>query len=120
MSYGMTRRMRDCLDYIEACHQDSGVSPSYDEIKNHLNLRSKSGVHRLINSLEDRGLIKRVPALARTLMPTRLSPALTIVLPAELEHQLRITAALSQVTPEGFVASLIKSHLTKNTKKAAA
>lgn len=54
----MTKRQHDTLVFIEAFVAAKGYSPSFEEIKNHLGLASKSGVHRLIHGLRDRGLVR--------------------------------------------------------------
>lgn len=63
---GMTVQQKNLLAYIEAYAADhDGVAPSFDEMKDALGLRSKSGVHRLILALEERGKIARLPNRAR-------------------------------------------------------
>ncbi|WLA80340.1 hypothetical protein QIH87_50185 (plasmid) [Bradyrhizobium elkanii] len=60
-------RQRDCLNFIRGTIAASGMSPTYEEIMDALGLRSKSGVHRLVTGLEERGAIRRIPGLKRTL-----------------------------------------------------
>ncbi|WP_259779767.1 transcriptional repressor LexA [Aestuariispira ectoiniformans] len=68
----LTRKQHDLLMFIhDRLHQD-GVSPSFDEMKEALNLKSKSGIHRLITSLEERGFVRRLPHRARALEVIRL------------------------------------------------
>lgn len=86
MSYATTRRQKDCYDYIAACLQDTGVPPSFDEMKDALGLRSKSGVHRIITALEERGKIVRLPNRARSIAIA--DDNLFLRLPAELASQL--------------------------------
>ncbi|HEX5424876.1 MAG TPA: hypothetical protein VFW94_15115 [Candidatus Acidoferrales bacterium] len=107
---GLTKKQRACLSYIEACWQETGVPPSFDEMKDHLGLRSKSGIARLIKSLEERGAIERIPNLARAIMPKRAAN-ISILLPAELETRLRLVAATANVTPESYVASIVRDRL---------
>jgi repressor LexA len=63
----LTRKQHELLLYIRQCLNESGVSPSFDEMKDALGLRSKSGIHRLITALEERGFIHRLPHRARAL-----------------------------------------------------
>ena len=63
----LTRKQYDLLMFVHQRLQDSGVSPSFDEMKEALDLKSKSGIHRLITSLEERGFIRRLPHRARAL-----------------------------------------------------
>lgn len=59
----LTAKQRQLLDYFRACDE----CPSFDQMKEALGLRSKSGVHRLVNALEERGYIKRIPNRARAI-----------------------------------------------------
>ncbi|MDE0716439.1 MAG: repressor LexA, partial [Rhodospirillaceae bacterium] len=63
----LTRKQHELLIYINDYIAESGVSPSFDEMKDALNLRSKSGIHRLITGLEERGFLRRLPHRARAL-----------------------------------------------------
>ena len=56
----LTRKQYQLLVFINQCLKDNGVPPSFDEMKAALDLRSKSGVHRLITGLEERGFIRRL------------------------------------------------------------
>jgi len=64
----MTPKMQKLLIYIEARLKSNGIAPSYEEMKNHLGLNSKSGIFRLVNSLEERGKIRRLPGRARAIV----------------------------------------------------
>jgi len=68
----LTRKQHELLRYIHERLKESGVPPSFDEMKDALNLRSKSGIHRLITALEERGFIRRLPNRARALEVLRL------------------------------------------------
>lgn len=68
----LTTKQSQLLSFINDRLQDSGVSPSFDEMKDALGLKSKSGVHRLINALEERGFIKRMANRARALEVLKL------------------------------------------------
>ena len=63
----LTRKQHDLLMFIDARLAEDGVSPSFEEMKDALALKSKSGVHRLINALEERAFIRRLPNRARAL-----------------------------------------------------
>lgn len=63
----LTPKQKELLLYIHERLQESGVPPSFDEMKEALDLRSKSGIHRLITALEERGFIRRLPHRARAL-----------------------------------------------------
>ncbi|HST35628.1 MAG TPA: transcriptional repressor LexA [Allosphingosinicella sp.] len=63
----LTRKQHELLLYIDAKLSETGVSPSFEEMKEALDLKSKSGVHRLISALEERGFIRRLANRARAL-----------------------------------------------------
>jgi repressor LexA len=63
----LTRKQHELLLYIDGRLSETGVSPSFEEMKEALDLKSKSGVHRLISALEERGFIRRLPNRARAL-----------------------------------------------------
>ena len=68
----LTKKQKNLLLFINKKLRSSGVSPSYEEMKNSLNLKSKSGIHRLIIALEERGFIKRLAHKARALEVIKL------------------------------------------------
>jgi repressor LexA len=63
----LTRKQHELIRFIQIRLEESGVSPSFEEMKEALDLKSKSGVHRLISALEERGFIRRLPNRARAL-----------------------------------------------------
>ena len=72
----LTRKQMKLLTLIDERIRDEGVPPSFDEMKDALNLRSKSGIHRMIKSLEERGFIHRMPNRARALEVVKRPDAL--------------------------------------------
>ncbi len=68
----LTKKQKNLLIFINEKLKRTGISPSYDEMRVSLNLRSKSGIHRLISALEERGFIKRLPHKARALEVIKL------------------------------------------------
>src|SRR5512139_784844 len=68
----LTKKQSDLLRFIHERLKESGVPPSFDEMKDALDLKSKSGIHRLISALEERGFIRRLPNRARALEVIRL------------------------------------------------
>jgi len=77
----LTAKQRELLLFIDARLKESGISPSFDEMREALDLKSKSGVHRLISALEERGFIRRLPNRARALDVVKLPetrPAATV------------------------------------------
>jgi len=68
----LTAKQRELLLFIDARLKEGGISPSFDEMREALDLKSKSGVHRLISALEERGFIRRLPNRARALEVVKL------------------------------------------------
>ena len=85
----LTAKQHELLNFIHVRLGESGVSPSFDEMREALDLKSKSGVHRLISALEERQFIRRLPNRARALEVLKMpeiakAPALVAVAPAPL------------------------------------
>ena len=97
----LTRKQSELLRFIHERLKETGVPPSFDEMKDALDLRSKSGIHRLIMALEERGFIRRLPNRARALEVLRLpesstpGPARATTLRA-VRHRRAISAACAR------------------------
>ena len=74
----LTKKQNELLIYIHQNLRETGVAPSYEEMKDALDLRSKSGIHRLIHALEERGFIRRLPHRARAIEIIKLPTSSTI------------------------------------------
>ena len=72
----LTRKQMELLEFIHGRTRRDGIPPSFDEMKEALNLRSKSGIHRLITALEERGFIRRLAHRARAIEVVRLPEAM--------------------------------------------
>jgi repressor LexA len=92
----LTRKQLELLRFIHERLKEAGVPPSFDEMKDALDLRSKSGIHRLITALEERGFIRRLPNRARAIEVVRLPEA--------------VSHGLGGRT-RGFTPSVIEGHL---------
>ena len=77
----LTRKQHELLMFIHERIKETGVSPSFDEMKDALNLASKSGIHRLITALEERGFLRRLPHRARALEVVKLPEQATAAAP---------------------------------------
>jgi len=95
----LTEKQKELLLFIHARMQDKGVPPSFDEMKDALDLKSKSGIHRLITALVERGFIRRLPHRARAIEVIRLP-----------ENQAPPTAAPKRMG--GFQPSVIEGSRT--------
>lgn len=73
----LTKKMLELLQFIHERQTQDGVPPSFDEMKDHLGLRSKSGIHRLITSMEERGYLRRLPHKARAIEIVKLPDTMT-------------------------------------------
>lgn len=89
----LTRKQHELLMFIHQRLKETGVSPSFDEMKDALDLASKSGIHRLITALEERGFLRRLPHRARALevvrLPEQAAPAPVRALRPTAQPQLR-------------------------------
>ncbi len=79
----LTKKQKELLDYITLINNKNGISPSYEEMKNRLNLKSKSGIHRIISALEERGFIKKLANKARAIEVLNTN----ITIPQELTNK---------------------------------
>src|SRR5881394_1234727 len=77
----LTRKQNELLLFINKRLNEGGVSPSFDEMKEALRLKSKSGIHRLITALEERGFLRRLPHRARALEVVKLPQQATAAAP---------------------------------------
>src|SRR5690606_755355 len=71
----LTAKQHELLHFIQQRLDASGISPSFEEMKEALGLKSKSGIHRLISALEERGFLRRLPNRARALEVLKLPEA---------------------------------------------
>jgi repressor LexA len=99
----LTRKQYELLRFINERLKEAGVPPSFDEMKDALDLRSKSGIHRLITALEERGFIRRLPNRARAIEVIKLP-------------ELSPGAGSSR---RGFTPSVIEGNLGKGRSSAS-
>jgi repressor LexA len=85
----LTRKQHELLMFIHERIKESGVSPSFDEMKEALDLASKSGIHRLITALEERGFLRRLPHRARALEVVKLPQQATTAAPPQGRQSFR-------------------------------
>src|ERR671937_3077323 len=93
----LTRKQHELLLFIHERLKETGIPPSFDEMKEALDLASKSGIHRLITALEERGFIRRLPNRARAIE--------VIKLPESVAHGIGAARA------RGFTPSVIEGNL---------
>jgi repressor LexA len=102
----LTEKQKDLLLFIHGRMQERGVPPSFDEMKDALDLRSKSGIHRLITALVERGFIRRLPHRARAIEVIKLPENLAT---AQSGGQSAESAAAASILPQrGFQPSVIE------------
>ena len=102
----LTRKQLELLMFINERLKESGVPPSYEEMKEALDLRSKSGIHRLITALEERGFIRRLPNRARALEVIKLPDA--------------VSPGTANLRQRGFRPSVIEGRLGKAPERLSA
>jgi repressor LexA len=95
----LTRKQFELLRFIHERLKEAGVPPSFDEMKDALDLRSKSGIHRLITALEERGFIRRLPNRARAIEVIKLPES--------------VAQGIGAVRSRGFTPSVIEGNLGK-------
>jgi len=93
----LTRKQLELLRFVNDRLKESGVPPSFDEMKDALDLRSKSGIHRLITALEERGFIRRLPNRARAIEVIKLPDS--------------VSQGMGNGTRRGFTPSVIEGNL---------
>lgn len=103
----LTRKQYELLMFIEKRLSEDGVSPSFDEMKVALGLRSKSGIHRLITGLEERGFIRRLPHRARALEVLKLPDNRMIPKSAQIPE--------SNPNGNGFAPNVIEGDFKRKT-----
>ena len=111
----LTKKQRELLMFINQRLTATGVSPSFDEMKDALFLKSKSGIHRLVSGLEERGFIRRLPHRARALEVVRLPEESAVAAPSErgrFSPTLRTIASTKRMNP-------IRSRLALKARKQA-
>jgi len=98
----LTAKQHELIRFIQVRLEETGISPSFEEMKDALDLKSKSGVHRLISALEERGFIRRLPNRARALevikQPEDVTPAARR--PAPANDAVTMTRTTSSVAPQ--------------------
>ncbi|MFI8667771.1 transcriptional repressor LexA [Qipengyuania sp. NPDC077410] len=98
----LTAKQHELIRFIQQRLEDTGISPSFEEMKEALDLKSKSGVHRLISALEERGFIRRLPNRARALEVVKLPENAVMGSPAPVAANDAVSAAIpaKAVAPE--------------------
>jgi repressor LexA len=102
----LTRKQNELLLFINKRLNEGGVSPSFDEMKEALRLKSKSGIHRLITGLEERGFLRRLPHRARALQVLKLPEAAAMPSP-NVTPLLESRRGMAEGR-EGFVPQVIR------------
>ncbi|MEI7608237.1 MAG: transcriptional repressor LexA [Rhodospirillaceae bacterium] len=104
----LTRKQQELLIFINDHLKQGGVSPSFDEMKDALGLKSKSGIHRLITGLEERGFIRRLAHRARALEVIRLPDGIPVVEDTDPE----LVAVPESAPPAKFQPNVIRGNFT--------
>lgn len=102
----LTAKQKELLLYIHERIKETGVSPSFDEMKEALDLASKSGIHRLITALEERGFLRRLPHRARALEVLKLPDSAAPAAPPKGRTQFRPSVVGGEAQSNGGVPIL--------------
>ena len=105
----LTRKQHELLTFIDQHLRQTGFSPSFEEMKEALQLKSKSGIHRLISALEERGFLQRRHHRARALEVTRLPDNMAVAAPAP-----QADAAAPARAETAFAPNVIRGDFAKN------
>ncbi|KOX60019.1 transcriptional repressor LexA [Methylobacterium sp. 092160098-2] len=103
----LTRKQLDLLRFIQSRMQECGVPPSFDEMKDALDLKSKSGIHRLITALEERGFLRRLPNRARAIEVIRIPESLSQTVPSSAPSS-------APAEPRRFTPSVVEGGKSKH------
>ena len=116
----LTKKQYELLLFVRERLSQSGVSPSFDEMKDALGLRSKSGIHRLISGLEERGFIRRLAHRARALEVVKLPENITAPAPAVATAPPAPPATgTPAATPASFAPNVIRGNFQPTLPGAA-
>lgn len=116
---GLTRKQAECLEFLERHLEEHGEAPSFNEIADAINLKSKSGVNRIINGLEERGRIRRLPNRARALeIVDQSRDALRFIAP-DVRRWIIHYAKINNMLPETVVAIRMREWAEHEARRVA-
>ena len=115
----LTRKQHELLKFIHGHIRNNGISPSFDEMKDALNLKSKSGIHRLITALEERGFIRRLAHRARALevlkLPESVLPGGVDRAPNVIQGEFSTTVSRPSAEPDDIVSMPLYGRIAAGT-----
>ncbi|MFP6697734.1 MAG: transcriptional repressor LexA [Alphaproteobacteria bacterium] len=115
----LTRKQHELLNFIHGHLRKNGISPSFDEMKDALNLKSKSGIHRLITALEERGFIRRLAHRARALevlkLPESVLPGGEILAPNVIQGEFSSGVARATAESDDIVSMPLYGRIAAGT-----
>ncbi len=115
----LTKKQYQLLLFIDRRLKEGGVSPSFDEMKEALDLKSKSGIHRLITGLEERGFIRRLPHRARALEVLRLPENMGGAFEPEADSKPMAATGPTNIIRGNFAAALPGATLAGDSESVA-
>jgi len=115
----LTQKQHELLNFIHGHLRKNGISPSFDEMKDALNLKSKSGIHRLITALEERGFIRRLAHRARALevlkLPESVLPGGEILAPNVIQGEFSSGVARATAESDDIVSMPLYGRIAAGT-----
>lgn len=116
MSYGLTPRQADLLAFLTERQHAGGAMPSYDEMAAAINLRSKSGVSRMIDEMVERGVVRRMPGRARAI---EIVPPKDVIDPAT-ELALETYCHVTGVSRQTIIVAALREYFQQHPMPTAA
>jgi len=108
---GLTRKQLDLFHFIRTYSELHGIAPTFEEMAAAVGLRSKSGIHRLLTGLEQRGWIVREPLLARSIRISDDAAALRVSFAPDVSRALRAAAASRGVDPTVIIQEAVAARV---------
>ena len=111
MTHGMTKKQSDCFSFIKHYLSVNGIPPSVDEMRAGLGLKSKSGVHRLLNGLRERGLVDWLPNRARSIY--LVDENVPGYFPCWIEHKVKFLSTVSGASRREIITDAVDYYFSK-------
>jgi SOS-response transcriptional repressor LexA len=113
--FTLTKKQAECLAFLDSHIKETGSAPSFDQIATAINLKAKSGVHRIITALEERGHIRRLPGRSRALEIVDQSRDQLRYLTPDVRRWVILRAQMGNMVPETMVAVLLRRVMARET-----
>lgn len=116
---GLTRKQAECFDFMTQRKQETGIMPTLQEISDHLGYNSKSRVYGLLESMQERGVIRRLPGKARAVEIVGADPTTLTFLSPDVRAFLNGYAKAHDTSPETIIAERMREWAEHEKRGAA-